>query len=213
VVWYTRSLQKNGPALLVTAGAVTPELEVLMLPHDTSSLRARFWTKVDKSGDCWLWTAARWDTGYGQFMVGGKLRGAHRVSYELAKGPIPAGMLVCHTCDNPRCVRPSHLWLGTVRDNAQDAARKGRTASGDRNGKRLHPERYPHGDNHPMRLHPELVTRGERNGRAKLTDDNVREIRTLAAQGVQGKQLAERYGVSRTKISRVIRCLDWRHVE
>lgn len=86
----------------------------------------RFWANVDKSGDCWTWTAGRYPTGYGMFGVNRVPRGAHRVSWELTHGPIPAGLEVCHSCDNPPCVRPSHLWLGTHRQNIEDAGRKGR---------------------------------------------------------------------------------------
>lgn len=91
----------------------------------------RFWTKVDRSAGpegCWLWTAATWKppSTYGQFPHRGKLLRAHRVSYELAHGPIPEGLVVCHTCDTPRCVNPSHLWVGTNADNTRDRDRKGR---------------------------------------------------------------------------------------
>lgn len=90
----------------------------------------RFWEKVDKSGDCWLWTAATAFWGYGVFQLGrgpgeGIVR-AHRWSWEQAHGPIPDGLFVCHHCDTPACVRPSHLFLGTNADNLGDMGRKGR---------------------------------------------------------------------------------------
>jgi hypothetical protein len=94
------------------------------------ALDCRFWSKVIKSDKCWTWTGAiNKHTGYGTIGLGrrsGKTRGAHRVSWELAHGPIPEGLYVCHRCDNKRCVRPDHLFLGTAEDNAQDALRKGR---------------------------------------------------------------------------------------
>jgi hypothetical protein len=91
----------------------------------------RFWEKVDRSGDCWLWTAGHFPNGYGFFRVrgykgGGSSRMAHRCIYEMLHGPIPAGMVVMHTCDTPACVRPEHLRLGTSRDNFADMIAKGR---------------------------------------------------------------------------------------
>lgn len=94
----------------------------------------RFWPKVAKRGpdDCWLWTAQTNPAGYGQIGVGSLTDGtrgyafAHRVSYELANGPIPPGFFVCHKCDVRRCVNPSHLFLGTQHDNMRDCSRKGR---------------------------------------------------------------------------------------
>lgn len=86
----------------------------------------RFWSKVDDSGDCWMWTAATRRTGYGAIKIDGKVFDAHRVSYELTYGLIPNGMRVLHKCDHRLCVRPEHLFLGTQRDNVLDAINKGR---------------------------------------------------------------------------------------
>ena len=95
-----------------------------------ASLEARFWAKVDVTGDCWLWTGAKNHQGYGRVQLGRRGEGvirAHRLAWQLANGDsIPSGMFVCHTCDTPSCVRPSHLWLGTRLDNMRDCARKGR---------------------------------------------------------------------------------------
>jgi hypothetical protein len=95
------------------------------------SLADRFWAKVeyDKAG-CWLWTASLSEDGYGYFGVhevdGWRMRKAHRIAYQLAYGPIPEGVRVLHTCDDPRCVNPEHLFLGTQTDNMRDMAAKGR---------------------------------------------------------------------------------------
>lgn len=89
-------------------------------------IEERFWEKVKKTSECWLWTAAVDRKGYGRIGLGPDLLGAHRYSWELAYGPIPDGMAVLHHCDNPLCVRPEHLWLGTIADNNRDMIKKGR---------------------------------------------------------------------------------------
>lgn len=149
----------------------------------------RFWEKVAKGGrdDCWEWTGATHEGrgGYGfigRGRAGGGTAQAHRVSWELANGPIPKGMEVCHTCDNPPCVNPAHLFVGTRRANVADAMRKKRIRSGDR--------------------HPN----------AKLTADDVRTIREWAPAGWAHNDLAEAFGVSRSLISMVLSRRIWAHI-
>ncbi len=95
----------------------------------------RFWVKVTRTTGCWEWQGTIGSKGYGFFKLNRKNQYAHRISYELAYGPIPKGKLVCHRCDNPRCVKPKHLFLGTHKDNLQDMVNKGRSNYGSRNGR------------------------------------------------------------------------------
>ncbi len=140
-------------------------------------------TKIDRTitpdGDH-PWVAALDKRGYGQIGINGKTLKAHRVAWEIVAGPIPEGLHVLHTCDNPACCRNDdegtyevngvlfprrgHLWLGTNADNTADKIAKGRQSAGDRHGSRLHPERVARGDRHGAHTHPERIARGDRHG-------------------------------------------------
>jgi hypothetical protein len=147
---------------------------------------ARFWDYVEKTPTCWNWTIGLTSKGYGQFYPRqGQPRRAHRISWELTYGSIPTGMYVCHTCDNRKCVRPDHLFLGTQLDNLRDSKSKGRTA------------------------------RGERAASAILTTRQVQEIvRLYKPQSREFGQhgLARRYGVHQTSISSILNGYNWNHV-
>lgn len=154
------------------------------IPKDVS----KFWKKVAKTenpDECWLWLAPL-DRGYGQFN-GGR---AHRVSYELAYGEIPEGLCVCHSCDNPACVNPNHLFLGTHNDNVQDKIRKGRGAKGDA-----------------------VASKGEKHPRHKLTNEQVLYIRQRYAEGgITMRELGRQFGVAHVQIVHIVNGKTWKSV-
>lgn len=160
----------------------------------------RFWAKVSIPPDvitgCWNWTGGLNKYGYGKFGYGGSghSRGAHRWVFEHLKGPIPRGMFICHHCDNPACVNPAHLFLGTPKDNTRDMMAKGRM-------------RGPAVD--PTIRRP----RGVEQAHAKLNAASVLEIRALADRGVPRTQLAQQFGVCLTLIRNVVTRKNWSHVQ
>lgn len=152
----------------------------------------RFWNKVDMGDpkDCWEWLAGKSSTGYGAFWIPagfsqpGRTVGAHRVAWTLTYGPIPKGLWVLHRCDNPGCVNPYHLFLGTHEDNQADAARKGRMAY------------------------------GERNASSKLTEEEVRRIRELYATGKwTWQKLADKFGISDVQVGHIIHREQWARLD
>lgn len=156
------------------------------------TLLDRFWSKVRKGiGDeCWDWIAGVGGPGYGELNLGRRGLGmvtAHRFSYELHKGAIPEGLCVMHSCDNRRCVNPSHLSLGTLNDNNQDAIAKGRF-------------RFPE------------PRHGERSPVSKLTDEIVRAIRLRRANGERLTVMAKDYGVTEALVSMVALRKIWKRV-
>jgi len=181
-----------------------------------SVVEGMFWSKVNKKGpihpihgQCWVWTGSRFSQGYGRLIGHGR---AHRISWEIHFGDIPDGLCVCHHCDNPSCVNPKHLFLGTKGDNIRDRNAKGRdrTPQGDDHWSRISPEKVARGDRNGSRTHPEKMTRGEKYWSAKLTEDEVRLIREFHKLGCQ--VLARTFGVSPNTISRIVRRKQWKHV-
>lgn len=157
-------------------------------------LTERFWEKITKGNpnECWLWTGATDSAGYGQIQRGARGEGrirAHRLSYELHHGQISEDAEVCHSCDNPACVNPSHLWLGTHRDNMQDCKSKGRN--------------FTNGEERP---------RGDRNPATRLTEDQVRHIRELCNQCVPRHVIAAQFGVSKSTITAIFLRVNWKHI-
>lgn len=182
------------------------------MPRKRTTPESRFWQHVVKTDGCWLWTGPSRKNGYGRLQDGDRSVLAHRLSYTMHVGPIPAGLLVCHSCDTPACVRPDHLFLGTYLDNAQDSTEKGRRATGLFNGAVRWPECMPHGDRNGSRLHPESVQRGERHKLARLTLKTVREIkrRYWAGEGSQAG-MAREHGVTQATIWRIVHGRAWPH--
>lgn len=156
-------------------------------------LDERFWSKVDTTtpSGCWEWTAYRNPKGYGRFQTGTAEgpRFAHRLSFEAAKGRIPAGKMVLHKCDNPRCVNPDHLWLGDNKANMADCKKKGRY--------------YRDG---PLR------PRGEKHGRSKGTTKSIIAIRRAYISGTSLDEIARRFSVKPTFVQDVVYGRVWRHL-
>jgi hypothetical protein len=159
---------------------------------------ARFWARVDKTGECWIWTGMTnqrptsptgHNPSYGRFKLNGKITVAHRVSYTIHHGQIPPGLCVCHRCDVPLCVNPDHLFLATQRENVADCDRKGRSRR-DLAGRR-----------------------GPTHHKAILNPDMVRQIRQDRANGGMFQwQIAIKHKVSKGTVESVLQGKTWKHV-
>ena len=157
----------------------------------------RFWSKVDRRGDCWMWTKARNKKGYGIVSTRGKFRNAkaHRVAWQLENGPITEEQCVLHRCDNPACCRPSHLFLGTRADNNEDMRNKGRNRLSCSKTPALSCK-YP---------------RGERHHHSRLTAEKVLEIRAMAEElGLAA--VCRAFGIDDSHAHKIITRKLWKHV-
>ncbi|MBW4599742.1 MAG: HNH endonuclease [Calothrix sp. FI2-JRJ7] len=172
----------------------------------------KFWQRVEKTETCWLWKSSKTRDGYGLFQKDGRRQYAHRIAWELYhKTPIPNGMFICHVCDVPSCVRDSHLFLGTHKDNMQDMISKGR------NFAITKPERIARGERHRSRTKPESIVKGEAVNTAKLTQQQIDEIRRryhpkarYGHPGSRAGQLAQEFGVSRSQIWKIVTNKAWK---
>lgn len=138
---------------------------------------------ITYNDDCIEWDAGCFSNGYGAIRVGLKQKKAHRVVFEEVNGPIPDGMVVMHTCDNPPCINPDHLRLGTVADNVADRVAKDRTS------------------------------KGEQHGQHRLSEAQIRLIRQRNANGETKVQLGKDFGVSDAMIGCIVRRSSWKHVD
>lgn len=176
----------------------------------------RFWINVDKhngSDACWNWNGTKDKNGYGRISIDGQRISAHRLSWGLHNGAIPKNIQVCHVCDNPACVNPRHLFLGTQADNMKDKQAKGRCPQPSNNGKWYGSLNPATGKKHGTHTKPESRPTGERNGSVKLTAIDVILIREEYSKGgTTERKLAQKYGVSRSNIGRILRRENWTHV-
>lgn len=156
-------------------------------PRKTKTLDELFWRRVDKSDDCWNWTGCKSALGYGQLRWKKKLWIASRVAYQISFGEINQGLCVCHKCDNPSCVRPDHLFLGTHKQNMDDMRNKKRS------------------------------TWGAKSAHAKLTGEQITSIRGMlsASKGEWGLQtkIAKMFGVGQDHICRINSGQAWNQLE
>jgi HNH endonuclease len=148
----------------------------------TEKADEEFWTWVNKTSTCWLWTGFIGHYGYGLLTRKNRTLRAHRYSYEREYGPIPVGLNVLHRCDVRACVRPSHLFLGSFKENMEDASAKGRLA------------------------------RGEGHWKTILTESDIRTIRNECAQGIPMRELAARFNTTVITIWRIKKRMTWQHV-
>jgi hypothetical protein len=173
------------------------------------------WAFPEPNTGCWLWTGGCFSHGYGKLRYAGKTSYAHRVAYELHHGVTPEDGYVCHRCDNPPCINPDHLFLGTARDNALDMFRKGRArhnpVKGDAHWAKTHGHVLSAALKARYAKHPP-ARRGVAHHAHRLSEHDVPIIRTLSLWGVSNAQLGRMYSLNPATIRAVVVRRNWRHV-
>jgi hypothetical protein len=165
-------------------------------------------TVIDPATQCWEMQNTLDPNGYGRPAFRGRRLFAHRASYEAFVGPVADGMFVCHHCDNPRCVNPRHLFLGTAAENNADRDRKGRGAK----PPAVPPERRARGSRNGSRTKPETVPRGEQHGMAKLDEAGAKTAIALLHAGWPQQMIARRLGIRQTSVSNLKNAVTWAHL-
>jgi hypothetical protein len=168
-------------------------------------LKCRLLNGIKKNGDCWDWKRKISKTGYGQITINSKYCSVHRESYKFFKGEIPLGNQVCHSCDNKKCINPEHLWVGTQKENIQDAKNKNRLA--DQRGRKHSKETLE-----KLKLRPHSDRRGEKHHLRKLNEKDIFKIRDLLKNGYTQKQIGEMYEVNQSTICQIKNGKRWSHI-
>jgi hypothetical protein len=176
------AIRESVPLIVVRRELLSDGKHIRHQKYRNDTVSDKFWDRVHKTDSCWLWTGSLFPSGYGRIQIKGRSVRAHRLSWEIKNGDISSGLVVCHKCDNTKCVRPDHLFLGTHLDNARDRNSKGRQA------------------------------KGETFKRSSLTENDVIDIRTLRAMGATILDLCDSFQVKVTTINDIVNRHSWKHV-
>lgn len=187
MIKYRLRKRKNGVCIICKKHFVSNNISPKFCSRKCCYSKApieRFWIFVNKTDTCWMWIGSRNNNGYGKFKVGSHLISSHRFIFETINGPIPPGKIIRHSCDNPICVNPDHLLVGTCQDNINDKCARGRVS----------------------RLN------GEQNPNAKLLKSDIPMIRKLYKDGLSQKEIGILFGVVKQSISHIMSQKTWHHI-
>jgi hypothetical protein len=201
---------------LVEAEQPTLKFKPLAATDFSEDARKRFWEGVQIKGpdECWEWIGyKRPKSKYGTFYLNGGYYSSHRSSFALHNEIVPENRLICHTCDNPPCCNPKHLFAGTHMDNSNDMIMKGRSRT-------VEPERMSaimkvksaRGSTHSSVTRPDRVSKGSSHWNSALTEDDVLDMRSLFNQGATQASLCRSYGLTRFAVCDIVRRRNWRHL-